>query len=84
MCGQRAEPVTGLSVLVAFVDGTVELLQVVTGELHWNVGLGAVVQNVDFETLGYLIAALFMATWAIAHTVWKVGRVEEKWVRSGG
>ncbi|HVB10766.1 MAG TPA: hypothetical protein VNM16_10430 [Bacillota bacterium] len=84
MCGQRAEPVTGLSVLVAFVDGTVELLQVVTGELHWNVGLGAVVQNVDFETLGYLIAALFMATGAIAYAVWKVGRVEEKWVRSGG
>jgi high-affinity nickel-transport protein len=26
-----------------------------------------------------VIVGLFVATWAVALTVWKVGRIEEKW-----
>jgi len=63
--------VTSLSVAVALVVGTVELLQVLDVS-PWLAGL-------DFGTLGYGIVGLFVVTWAIAYGVWKVGRVEERW-----
>ena len=61
--------VTSLSVLVALVIGTVELLQVSTGWLA----------SVDFGTLGYAIVGLFVLTWAVSVGWWKVRRVEERW-----
>jgi high-affinity nickel-transport protein len=62
--------VTTLSVVVALGVGSVELLQV----------LGApAVDALNFNTLGYGIVALFVATWATSAVVWKVGRVEERW-----
>jgi high-affinity nickel-transport protein len=61
--------VTSLSVLVALVIGSVELLQVSTG---WLAG-------VDFGTLGYAVVGLFVLTWAVSVGWWKVGRVEERW-----
>ena len=46
--------VTSLSVTVALVVGSIELLQVVTGRMG----------GLDFERLGYAIGALFVLTWA--------------------
>ena len=64
--------VTSLSVLVALVIGTVELLQVVGTGWSW-------LDALDFSTLGYAIVGLFVLTWATAAIVWKVRRVEERW-----
>jgi high-affinity nickel-transport protein len=63
--------VTTLSVVLALGVGSVELLQVLArGQwLEW----------VSFDRLGYLVAALFVVTWAASAVVWKVGRVEERW-----
>jgi nickel/cobalt transporter (NiCoT) family protein len=63
--------VTTLSVAVALVIGTVELLQV----LHVSSWL----DGLDFGTLGYWTAGLFVLTWLVSFTVWKLGRVEERW-----
>jgi high-affinity nickel-transport protein len=63
--------VTGLSVAVALGIGTVELLQV----LHVSPWL----DGLDFGTLGYGVALLFVATWLLSFTVWKVRRIEERW-----
>jgi high-affinity nickel-transport protein len=63
--------VTGLSVAVALGIGTVELLQV----LHVSPWL----DGLDFGTLGYGVAGLFVATWLLSFTVWKVRRIEERW-----
>jgi nickel/cobalt transporter (NiCoT) family protein len=60
--------VTSLSVLVALVIGTIELLQVL--------GLA---RGIDFGRLGYLMVALFALTWIVSAGVWKVSRVEERW-----
>ncbi len=62
--------VTTLSVVVALGVGSVELLQVFGAP-----GLEAL----NFNTLGYAIVGLFVATWATSAVVWKVGRVEERW-----
>ena len=35
--------------------------------------------QIDINTLGYVIVGLFAATWIVAITVWRVGRVEQRW-----
>ena len=61
--------VTSLSVTVALVVGSIELLQVLTG---WAKGI-------DFERLGYAIVALFVLTWCASVAIWKGKRIEERW-----
>jgi nickel/cobalt transporter (NiCoT) family protein len=61
--------VTSLSVTVALVVGSIELLQVLAG---WPAGL-------DFEKLGYGIVVLFVLTWAASVAIWKGRRIEERW-----
>jgi high-affinity nickel-transport protein len=61
--------VTSLSVTVALVVGSVELLQVLTGRLT----------GLDFQELGYAIVALFVLTWAASVAIWKGRRIEERW-----
>jgi high-affinity nickel-transport protein len=61
-------PVTGLSVVVALLIGTIELMSVLGADI-----------GVDLNLLGYAIVALFVATWAIALGVWHFGRIEERW-----
>lgn len=63
--------VTVMSVLVAFVIGGVELVQVLGMELNLNSGFWNWLQNLDFETLGFVIVAIFVVTWGAAYTVWK-------------
>lgn len=63
--------VTVMSVLVAFVIGGVELIQVLGMELNLNSGFWNWLQNLDFETMGFAIVAIFVLTWAGAYAVWK-------------
>jgi high-affinity nickel-transport protein len=60
--------VTSLSIAVALVIGMIELLQVTVG-----------LRTVDLGKVGYLVVALFVATWSISLVYWKVRRVEERW-----
>ena len=64
--------ITGLSVAVALVIGTVEL----AGVLGSN--------NVDLNMLGFLIVGMFVATWAIALAVWRFGRIEDRFAPGHG
>ena len=64
--------VTGLSVTVALGIGTVELLSVL--------GL----TDVDLGSVGYVVAALFALTWAVAVAVWRLGRIEQRWALPPG
>jgi len=34
---------------------------------------------VDLNGVGYWIVGLFVATWAIALAVWRLGRIEQRW-----
>ena len=69
--------VTSLSVLVALVVGSVELLQVVAAKLSW-----AWLGGLDLGRLGYVIVALFVATWLVSGLVWKVRGIERRWSES--
>jgi len=71
--------VTGLSVAVALVIGTIELVSVVTDRLGIHSGPLATLGNLDLNYVGYAIVGLFVVTLAIAVAVWRYGRIEEKW-----
>jgi nickel/cobalt transporter (NiCoT) family protein len=71
--------VTGLSVAVALVIGTVELLGLIAEKAHLHGPFWDRIAGVDLNTVGYVVVALFFATWVIALLVWRLARIEEKW-----
>lgn len=70
--------VTSLSVAVALFIGIIELAQVLTPELGLRTGIWAWLQNWNFGSIGYVVAALFILTWSASYGIWKFGRVEER------
>jgi nickel/cobalt transporter (NiCoT) family protein len=74
--------ITGLSVAVALLIGTIELLQVLSDKLSLSGAFFEWLNGLDFNLIGYFIVGLFVATWVIALSVWRFGRIEEKWSAS--
>jgi high-affinity nickel-transport protein len=70
--------ITGLSVIVAFFIGTIELLGLLGQEAHLSGGFWSVMTNFNINTAGFVIVGMFVLTWAIAVSVWRYGRVEER------
>jgi len=62
---------TVISVLVAFVIGGVELLQVLAGELGWHGPFWNALENLNFETLGFAVVGLFLGCWGIAFAIYR-------------
>jgi high-affinity nickel-transport protein len=67
---------TGLSIVVAFAIGSIELLQVLIGVLDLRGPFPDFVAALDFGVLGYFIVALFFIAWASSFAVWRVGRLD--------
>ncbi|GLY80303.1 HoxN/HupN/NixA family nickel/cobalt transporter [Actinoallomurus iriomotensis] len=71
--------ITGLSVAVAFVIGTVEIV----GLLHDDAGLDSPVTNwvagLDLDNVGFVIVGLFVVVWAVAIAYWRLTNVEHRW-----
>ncbi len=79
--------VTTLSVTVALLIGTIELLQVLSAKFGLTGGFWDWLNNLDFGHIGYAIVAAFVVTWAVSVLVWKKARIEERWgemVEGGG
>jgi high-affinity nickel-transport protein len=68
---------TIISVLVAFVIGGVELLQVISGEFHWGGPFWSWLDALDFEELGIGIVVLFLGCWIGAMVIYRLKRYEE-------
>jgi nickel/cobalt transporter (NiCoT) family protein len=71
--------ITGLSVAVALVIGTIELLGLAADKLTLHGRFWSWVSAIDINTLGFMIAGLFALTWAVALAIWRWGRIEERW-----
>jgi high-affinity nickel-transport protein len=71
--------ITGLSIAVAFLIGTIELV----GVLHDQLGLDDPVSNwisgVNLNNVGFVIVGLFVAVWACALVYWRLAKVEHRW-----
>jgi nickel/cobalt transporter (NiCoT) family protein len=75
--------VTVISVLVAFVIGSVELLQVLSNELRLSGLFWDQLKSLDFGTLGFFVVGTFLITWALASVVYRVKGYDKLELRSG-
>jgi nickel/cobalt transporter (NiCoT) family protein len=71
--------ITGLSVAVALAIGTIELGGVVAEQLNLSGSFWSWFEGVDINLLGFIIVGMFVATWVIALSVWRFGRIQERW-----
>jgi high-affinity nickel-transport protein len=71
--------ITSISVLVALVIGTIELVGVLAERMSIDHGLVGAIAHVDLDYAGYAIVGLFVLCWAVAISVWRLGRIEERW-----
>jgi nickel/cobalt transporter (NiCoT) family protein len=71
--------ITALSVAVALVIGSIELLAVLGEKLSLDGGVWSIVAGIDLNMIGYIIVALFVLTWAVALAVWRFAHIEERW-----
>jgi high-affinity nickel-transport protein len=71
--------ITGLSVAVAFVIGTIEIVAL----LHDDAGIENPVTNwiasLDLNNVGFILVGLFVGVWAVAIAYWRLARVEHRW-----
>jgi high-affinity nickel-transport protein len=75
--------ITGLSVMIALVIGTVELAGLLAARLGAQGSFWAWVENINLNELGFVIVGLFVLTWAVALAIWHFGRIEERWTPQG-
>ncbi|MDT7680895.1 MAG: nickel/cobalt transporter (NiCoT) family protein [Pseudonocardiales bacterium] len=71
--------ITALSVAVALIIGTIELIGVLVDQAGIQSGPLFDIASIPLDLAGYAIVALFVLAWLVAFAIWKVGRVEEKW-----
>jgi nickel/cobalt transporter (NiCoT) family protein len=71
--------VTSLSVSVALIIGTIELLQVTAAKFSLEGGFWAFLDNLDLGRIGYVVVGMFIAAWAFSLVLWKARRIEARW-----
>lgn len=68
--------ITGLSVAVALLIGSIELFQVVIGLLRLHGGVFDWMARLDFGVLGYAVVGVFLFAWILSTALWKWGRLD--------
>ncbi len=71
--------ITSISIAVALIIGTIELIGVIADQAKITTGPLAAIAGIPLDYAGYGIVALFFASWVIALAVWRFGRIEERW-----
>jgi high-affinity nickel-transport protein len=71
--------ITGLSVAVALLIGTIEIAGVLAARLGAQGSVLTWLAQIDMNTLGFAVIGMFTGTWVVAAAVWRVGRIEERW-----
>jgi nickel/cobalt transporter (NiCoT) family protein len=74
--------ITALSIGAAFIIGTIEILGILTTELHLHGSFWNVMANFNINVAGFCIAGLFVTVWAAALIYWRAGKVEARWSSS--
>lgn len=63
--------VTIISVLAAFLIGSIELIQVITSMAHTQGRIWSWIQKIDFSWLGYGLVIAFLVIWSTAYVIWR-------------
>ncbi len=75
--------VTGLSIAVALIVGTAELLGLLSEQLGWTGGIWDWIGGLDLNAVGFAIVGMFVLTWIAALVIWRLGRFDKKWAVPG-
>lgn len=65
--------ITFISVVIALFIGGVESLQVVSSQLNFSGPFFIFINKLDFGNLGYIIIAIFVISWIISISIYKIG-----------
>ena len=68
--------ITLISVLVAFVVGTIEVFSIIAVEFHLSGGIWDSLGNLDFGVLGSIIIGIFLVSWVVSTIIYKVRRYD--------
>jgi nickel/cobalt transporter (NiCoT) family protein len=71
--------ITSISVAVALIIGTIELVGVLADQANITSGPLGWIANINLDYAGYAIVGLFFVSWLIALAVWRFGRIESRW-----
>ena len=71
--------VTGLSVAVALVIGSIELATVLHDDLGWDMPVVSTLSAIPLDHLGFIVVGLFVAAWLVAIAYWRLARVQDRW-----
>jgi high-affinity nickel-transport protein len=71
--------ITAISVAVALIIGTIELVGVLADQAEITSGPIAAIGNIPLDYAGYGIVGLFFVSWIVAIAIWRFGHVEERW-----
>lgn len=71
---------TGLSIFVAFVIGTIQLIGVLADKTSIdNYQPFTMIAAIDLNKVGYFIVASFVGAWLLSVLVWRLGRYEARY-----
>jgi nickel/cobalt transporter (NiCoT) family protein len=71
--------ITGLSVAVALIVGSIELLGLLAEQMGLSGGFWDWIAGIDLNVIGFVIVGMFIATWVLALLIWRFARIEERW-----
>ena len=70
--------ITGLSVVVALLIGTVEIVGLIGQEFSLGGPFWTWIEGLNINTLGFVIVGLFVGTWALALVAWRAFNLERR------
>ncbi len=71
--------ITGLSVAVALIIGTIELVGVLHDDFHLVDPVTTWIARLNLNNVGFLIVGLFVVVWAAAIGYWRLAGLEHRW-----
>ncbi|MEV7781248.1 HoxN/HupN/NixA family nickel/cobalt transporter [Kitasatospora sp. NPDC088351] len=71
--------ITGLSIAVAFIIGTIELVGVLHEKLDLTDPVSGWIADLSLDNVGYVIVGLFVVVWVAAIAYWRLAGVERRW-----
>jgi nickel/cobalt transporter (NiCoT) family protein len=69
--------ITLVSVLVALVVGTIEVISIISGPLNLSGGIWDYLSNLDFGFLGGVIIGIFVLSWVVSSIIYKVRHYDD-------
>jgi high-affinity nickel-transport protein len=74
--------ITSISIAVALIIGTIELIGVLAEQAKITTGPIAAIAHIPLDYAGYGIVLLFVGAWVLALAIWHFGNVEERWSKN--